>query len=92
MLLMDVNFWTTELESSLHISFMPWMSAFPHIKMVRLTGFFPCHGDMRVNVDSMVVADSRYYCRSVHLGRSVCEEQVQDIVLSGGCVDDLVQA
>ena len=27
---------------------------------------FPCHGDMRVNVDSMVVADSRYYCRSVH--------------------------
>ena len=40
MLLMDVNFWTTELESSLHISCMPWMSAFPHIKMVRLTGFF----------------------------------------------------
>ena len=39
MLLMDVNFWTTELESSLHISFMLWLSAFPNIKMVRLTGF-----------------------------------------------------
>ena len=39
MLLMDVNSWTTELEISLHISFMPWMSASPHIKMVLLTGF-----------------------------------------------------
>ena len=25
---------------------------------------FLCHGDMRINVDSMVVADSRYYCGS----------------------------
>ena len=46
---------------------------------------------MLVKVNGMVVADAKYNSVTIYQGRSVCEEQIMDVVLSGWGVDDLIQ-